>query len=274
MTQPDNRRPIASRTPGWARAGAAARARAGVSPDMVSAATIVFGGLGAAGLIASGTTAGWQRAAALIAAAACIQLRLACNLLDGMVAVEHGRGSPNGPIWNELPDRIADASFLVGAGYGAALAGAAWGEPAGWLAAVLAVLTAYIRELGRGLGLPADFSGPGAKPQRMAALTLAALVAAAEPLWGWRGQTLAVGLALIAALAAITAARRTLRLAAGLRRACSAPRHLPRVASRGGEGRSLMLPRPQRRGWVVTAKRAGMRPAANPSPQGSPVVRD
>jgi phosphatidylglycerophosphate synthase len=217
VTQLDNRRPIRSRDAGWAKAAAAALAKAGVSPDVVSAATMVFGVMGAAAFVASGSAAGWARAGLLVTAAATIQLRLVCNLLDGLVAVEHGRGGPYGPIWNELPDRIADACFVVGAGYGAALAGSWWGEPAGWLAAVLAVLTAYIRELGRGLGLPADFSGPGAKPQRMAVLTAAALVAAAEPLWGWRGTALAIGLALIVILASITAARRTLHLAAGLR---------------------------------------------------------
>ena len=89
----------------------------------------------------------------------------------------------------------------------------------GWLCGLLAVLTAYIRELGRALDQPADFSGPGAKQHRMAILTLICLIAAAEPLWGWRGLSLAAGLALIAGLTAITAARRTLRLAARLRAA-------------------------------------------------------
>ncbi|MFC3078585.1 CDP-alcohol phosphatidyltransferase family protein [Phenylobacterium terrae] len=211
-----NRRPLKSRDTGPARAAAAALARAGVSPDAVSAAAVVFAAAGGGLLAASGVLADVSRIGALIGAAACIQLRLICNLLDGMVAVEHGRGGPAGPIWNELPDRIADGLFLVGAGYGAALSGVAWGEPAGWAAAVFAVLTAYVRELGRALGQPADFSGPMAKSHRMALLTLAALIAAAEPLWGWRGQTFAIACALVAAGAALTAARRTLRLARGL----------------------------------------------------------
>ena len=218
----DNRRPLKSRDTGWARRGAAALARMGVKPDMVSAGAVAFAALGAAALVASGSAATGLRAALLILAALAIQLRLVCNLMDGMVAVEHGQGGPHGPIWNELPDRVADALFLIAAGYGASRAGAAWGEPLGWLCAVLAVLTAYVRELGRGLGQPADFSGPGAKPQRMAILTLCCLVAAIEPLWGSRGQSLAVGLALIAALAAITAVRRTLHLAARLRAASGA----------------------------------------------------
>lgn len=212
-----NRRPLKSRDTGWARGAAAMLARAGVRPDAVSAGALVFALVGGVAFAASGRSGGAARAGLLLAAAVSIQLRLVCNLLDGMVAVEHGRGEPSGPIWNELPDRIADALLLVGAGYGASLAGAAWAEPLGWLAAVLAVLTAYVRELGRGLGQPADFSGPGAKPQRMAVLTLAALVSAAEPLWDWRGQSLVAGLALIALLAALTVGRRTFTLAARLR---------------------------------------------------------
>lgn len=212
-----NRRPLKSRDTGWARAGAAMLARAGVTPDAVSAGAVVFGLAGGALLAASGTLDGAARVAALVGGAACIQLRLVCNLMDGMVAVEHGRGGPLGPIWNELPDRVADAAFLVGAGYGAALAGATWGEAAGWAAAVFAVLTAYVRELGRALGQPADFGGPMAKPQRMALLTAAAIVAIFEGQWGWRGETLAGALVLIAIGAALTAAVRTGRLAARLK---------------------------------------------------------
>ena len=61
-------------------------------------------------------------------------------MLDGMVAVEGGKGSPDGPIWNEAPDRYSDIVILVGAGYGAAFAGAA-SPSLGWAAAVFAVMT-------------------------------------------------------------------------------------------------------------------------------------
>jgi phosphatidylglycerophosphate synthase len=212
----DNRRPIRSRQSGWARAGAAWLARRGVSPDRISAGAVGFGVIGAAAFILGGSGHGPTRAAAFALAALAIQGRLVCNLLDGMVAVEHGRGGPCGPIWNELPDRIADILLLAGAGYGAALAGSAFAVDAGWAAALLAVLTAYVRELGRGLGAPADFGGPGAKPQRMALLTAAALVSAFEPLWNGRGQVLCAALALIAVLAGLTAALRTRRLASVL----------------------------------------------------------
>jgi phosphatidylglycerophosphate synthase len=215
MSQPslENRRPLKSRSAGWAKGAATALARAGVTPDHISAASIVFAALGCGLFLAAGAAQAGARAALLIGAGACIQLRLLCNLLDGMVAVEHGRGSAAGPIWNELPDRIADALFLVGAGYCACRAGWPAGAPLGWLAAWLAALTAYVRELGRGLDFLADFAGPMAKPHRMAALTLTCVVAAMEPLWGWRGEAILVGLGVIAAGAALTLARRTRTLA-------------------------------------------------------------
>ncbi|HEX5379099.1 MAG TPA: CDP-alcohol phosphatidyltransferase family protein [Phenylobacterium sp.] len=218
MTEtPENRRPLKSRGAGWAQGLASGLAKAGASPDMISAGSIIFALFGLlAFLYAAGDHTPVGRGALLIGAGVCIQLRLICNLLDGMVAVEHGKGGPSGPIWNELPDRIADALFLVGAGYCASLAGFTLGAPLGWAAAVLAVLTAYVRELGRGLGFAADFSGPMAKPHRMAALTLTCAVAAFEPLWGWDGHSLILGLLVIVAGAAWTVVRRTRTLAARL----------------------------------------------------------
>jgi phosphatidylglycerophosphate synthase len=211
MSDTDNRRPLKTRGAAWAGRLADALGRARVSPDIISATSVAFAVLGASLLLWSGATESMGfRAFLLVIAAVTIQLRLLCNMLDGMVAVEHGLGGPNGPIWNELPDRIADVLFLTAAGYAA---GVEW---LGWLAALLAMLTAYVRELGRGLGQPADFSGPMAKPHRMAALTLACLVAAAEPLWGWHGHAMIIGLAVIAALTAFTAVRRTRHLARGL----------------------------------------------------------
>ncbi|HZZ36952.1 MAG TPA: hypothetical protein VFE03_14610 [Caulobacteraceae bacterium] len=47
----------------------------------------------------------------------------------------------------------------------------------------------------------------------MAALTLTAIVAALEPLWGWRGQSLAIGLVVIGLGAFLTVWRRTRTLA-------------------------------------------------------------
>jgi phosphatidylglycerophosphate synthase len=213
-TDTGNRRPIAARDAGWAHWLAAQAAGAGASPDLISALSFAFAALGAGLLLWAGLIqAVWLRAALFIGAAAAIQLRLVCNLIDGMVAVEHRRGGTAGPIWNELPDRFSDVALLAAAGYAVAASGIAGGVVAGWTCATLALTCAYVRELGRGMGFAADFSGPMAKPHRMAALTAACLVGAVEPLWGWRGQSLMIGLVVIALGAAVTVARRTRTLA-------------------------------------------------------------
>jgi phosphatidylglycerophosphate synthase len=133
-----------------------------------------------------------------------------------MVAVEYGEGSPTGPLWNELPDRIADLLFMVGAGYATYSLGWGIGPALGWLAGALAILTAYVRELGRDLGFPADFSGPMAKPQRMAALTILCIIAALEPFWGGHGLVMVAGLIVIVGGTGWTVIRRVRRLARAL----------------------------------------------------------
>ena len=81
-----------------------------------------------------------------------------------------------GELYNEIPDRVSDAAVLVGLGY------AAGGHPAlGWAAALLAVMTAYIRSTGKNAGAAQCFVGPMAKQHRMWIVVVAALVAAAWP---------------------------------------------------------------------------------------------
>ena len=211
MAQDDNRRPLASRDSGWARSIARRLSAAAITPNQISMASMVMAALAGAGFWLAGTAdAGW-RAALLLAAALFCQLRLLCNLFDGMVAIEGGKQAPDGPFWNEFPDRIADILIFVGAGYGA-------GVPAlGWAAAGLAVLTAYTRELGRTCGLPADFSGPMAKQHRMATITAAALLSLLEPLWRGHNEVLVIALWLIAVGAALTTLRRAANVVRALR---------------------------------------------------------
>jgi phosphatidylglycerophosphate synthase len=98
--------------------------------------------------------------------------------LDGLMAVENGKSSKVGDLFNEFPDRIADVVLLVAAGY-AARSGEL-GVTLGWLAAVLAVGTAYIRAFGARYAPAQDYSGPMAKPQRMFVLTVGSLICAME----------------------------------------------------------------------------------------------
>lgn len=143
-------------------------------------------------------------------AAAAIQLRLLCNLLDGLMAVESKLKSVHGDLFNEIPDRIADSLVLVAAGYATA---APWLGPAlGWAAALLAVGTAYARVLAGSLGAPQRFLGPMAKQHRMFAVTIACLAAAVEQTARGTNQMLLVALALIVFGTAVTLVRRVIAL--------------------------------------------------------------
>lgn len=201
-----NRRPLKSRSTAWARAGSRWLLRAGFRPNTVSLLSVAFAAGAGACLAAAFRVTPEMGMALLLLAAAGVQLRLLCNLMDGLLAVEGGLQTPGGEVFNDLPDRLADTLILLGAGYG--LTAWPWGPPLGWLAAWLAVMTAYVRVLGGSCGLPQRFSGLMAKPQRMAVLTGAAAAAALAP-EPWRQSVIAVALALIAAGSLLTVITRT-----------------------------------------------------------------
>jgi len=208
MTAP--RRQLATRQAGWAVALARALARSGVRPNAVSIAGILFAAASGAAFAAAPALDGNRRAVALVAAAACIQLRLLCNLLDGMLAVEQGLKSKTGDIYNEIPDRVADIFILVGAGYSAR--DLPYGVTLGWAAALAAVVTAYIRVFAGSIGAKQQFTGPMAKQHRMFTLTVATLIAFVETLGGFPARAIRIGLAVIIAGSIVTAIRRTLRI--------------------------------------------------------------
>jgi phosphatidylglycerophosphate synthase len=204
MTTGD-RRPLASRDTHWARATAQWLAARSVTPNRISQASIACGALAGAAFWLAGQNESLPRSLLLLAAAAFCQLRLLCNLFDGMVAVEGGKAEADGPFWNEFPDRVADIAIMAGIGYGIALPGL------GWAAAAFSVLTAYVRELGRANGAPSDFSGPMVKQHRMALVTAAAVITAFEFVWHGRNEVLTAALWIVAVGAALTALRRAWR---------------------------------------------------------------
>jgi len=201
-----NRRPLKSRSTSWAAAVARLALASGISADGVSILGIFISLVGAAALVAH-FAAPWH----LLVGAAAVQLRLLCNMIDGMVAVEGGRKSPYGPIYNELPDRIEDSLLLVAAGYAA---DPVIGLIIGLTAALLAAICAYVRLLGGTLGLPQDFVGPQAKPHRMFVLTVGLLAALLAALLGEDGSWWLMGaLLFICAGTTLTIVRRTWRIA-------------------------------------------------------------
>ena len=177
MADLKNRRPLKSRDTGWAQAISGRLAAANITPNQISAASVVFAAFAGACFAGVDRSAPGLDIALLLAGAGFVQMRLLCNLFDGMVAVEAGRGDATGPFWNEVPDRLADMLILVGFGVGAGV------TSAGWAAACLAVLISYLRAFGASLDQVSDFSGPMAKQHRMAAVTIAAILAASLAMW-------------------------------------------------------------------------------------------
>jgi phosphatidylglycerophosphate synthase len=208
-----DRRPIATRNAGWAQRAAQRLAASRITPNHISIASMGFAALAGGAFWWAGSATGWPAALLFLIAALGCQLRLICNLLDGMVAMEGGKREASGPFWNEFPDRVADILIFGGAGLG-------MGAPAlGFAAAAFAVFTAYVRELGRASGAPSDFSGPMAKPQRMATMTAAAGIAALAIIGWWDARSvLAIALWIVTLGAALTVLRRALRLVGWLKR--------------------------------------------------------
>ena len=204
------RRALATRDAGWAQAMARWLGHAGVRPDSVSIAGLVFAAATCGAFYIAANVASDIRALTLLLAAAAIQLRLLCNLIDGMLAVEEGFASRTGDIYNDLPDRISDVLILVGAGYSAR--DLAYASTLGWLAAILAILTAYVRVLGGSLGATQHFVGPMAKQHRMFTLTIATLLSAADTMFGMPPRAMRVGLGVIVAGSIMTVCRRTARV--------------------------------------------------------------
>ena len=206
--KPGGRRPLKSRDIPLFRALAAGLARVGISPNAISFSSVVFAC--AAGLAFAFTShcTGWSLRVHWLLAAGCIQLRLIANMIDGMVAVEGGKGGPTGELWNEAPDRVADAAILIGAGF------AAGGEAMlGFGAALASVFVAYVRALGASVGAGQIFIGPQAKPHRMFVLTVVSLVMAVVEF-----PLMKAALWLVIAGCVVTAWRRLARIAAFLRR--------------------------------------------------------
>lgn len=221
--RPLERRPIASRDLEVSRRVASWLARRGASPNLISVAGMASGI--AAGLCLYATSqAGpfWQRVA-WVGSAAFLQLRLTANLLDGMVAIESGRASPLGELYNEVPDRVSDAAAFIGAGY------AAGGHVAlGYGAACVAIFTAYVRAMGKVAGASQEYCGPMAKQHRVFVMTVVALYCGLTPqswqpdliLSEWTDPPIGLagaGLALIIAGGLWTAARRLRRIASNLK---------------------------------------------------------
>lgn len=214
---PPSRRPLRTRGRAWARALAAWLTSRGATPNVISAFSLVPAAGAGAGFLLLPHVSRALQVLILLLVAGCIQLRLLANMLDGLVAVEGGRRTATGDLFNEVPDRLADVMILAPAGYAIQGIGVL-GVTIGWLVAMLAVLTAYVRLLGGSLGLPQSFIGPMAKQHRMAVLTLTCVLSVVEVIVsGFAGRILLAGMVVIGLGAAVTMVRRLSRIARQLR---------------------------------------------------------
>ncbi len=205
------RRPLKSRQTAWANALAQLLVKWRIAPNAISISSVFFSLAAAAALYFSADVNGGERALLLLLAVAGIQGRLLCNLLDGMVAIEGGRHTKSGEIFNDLPDRIADALILIGAGYGAQQH--PFGRELGFIAAALAIFTAYVRMLGGASGLKQSFIGPMAKQHRMATLTVTCVLSLVETRFWSAGTLLWIALMVINLGCFVTIWRRTAHIA-------------------------------------------------------------
>jgi len=177
-----NRRPLKTRDAKWAGALARALTGLGITPNSISVVSSVFAAIAGTSLWAVGRVQpDWHCRCLLVIAACGVQLRLLCNMIDGMVAIEGGCRTKSGELFNELPDRISDAFVFIGAAY--AVPSFGWNLELGWSVAVLSVITAYIRALGVTMGAGQQFLGPMAKPHRMFTMTVTCLLGAMVPLY-------------------------------------------------------------------------------------------
>lgn len=174
--------------------------RRGVSADQVTTAGVLAGLLGGA-VIWLGDS--WHLLWLAVPVLAFI--RIAANALDGLVATASATARPAGELFNETADRISDAAFIGAVAMVSEV-------PAALAIAALAAaqLASVIGVTARAAGGTRRYEGPMGKPDRMAVLALAGLVAAfldrAQAGTAWQ-----IALALITVGALATAVNRYLR---------------------------------------------------------------
>ncbi len=219
-----DRRPIPAREFNVSKNIALRLANWGATANGISIAGMIAGVM--AGAMIAGTSA-WREYFPWLytAGALLIFIRLLANMFDGMVAIIHNRPNPLGEMFNDVPDRVSDAAILIGCGYSINSS-----PEAGYWAALFAVMTAYVRAVGKACGAPQNFSGPMAKQQRMFFCIATCLICAFAPttlvfiqggsgLDGGYQSIMAPVLWIIAAGSALTCVRRLIGINAAIKSA-------------------------------------------------------
>jgi phosphatidylglycerophosphate synthase len=207
----DSRREVGTRKITFFHKLASHLVKLGLTPNQISIASAIFAILGGILFAKAASHESTAKFIFLLAALVCIQLRLICNLIDGLMAVECGLKTASGEIFNDVPDRISDIAFLIGAGI-FAQSFAPYMIHVAWLAATFAVLTAYVRILGASMTALHDFSGPMAKQHRMFLLSLGTLGSLVEMIFHAPAYTMSFALLIVALGSLVTCGRRLHRL--------------------------------------------------------------
>lgn len=195
MDNTENRRPVKARSWKIIQRGAQWFSQQEITPNQISVASIAFAafsGLCLFNLPRVESTAVWPLSFLTVFFILC---RALCNIFDGMVAIEGSKRTRSGELFNDIPDRIADTLIIVSTGYATTVV--SWAPDLGWCAGLLAVMTAYVRTLARGIGAPSDFRGPMSKVPRMVLISVACILTPLEPLIWQQGTFLFLALIII-----------------------------------------------------------------------------
>ncbi|RZV17535.1 CDP-alcohol phosphatidyltransferase family protein [Aliarcobacter butzleri] len=169
-----NRRPLKVRGSVWSQKFASYLSKKDITPNQISIGSIVASFIASIFILLISNDNLFTIWISPILAALFIQMRLLCNLFDGMVALEGGKSTKSGELFNDIPDRVSDSLLFIALGY--SITNISFGIELGYLAALFAALTAYVRVLGASMHAGSCFKGPMAKQHRMAILTIALIL--------------------------------------------------------------------------------------------------
>lgn len=177
----------------------------GITPNQLSIAGIFFSLFAGICYLMVPRYSGYEAQLYLLAVVF-ICSRALCNLSDGLIAIEYGRKTRSGEIYNDVPDRISDIFILVGASF--SVQGHPWAIHIGWSAASMALITAYIRVLGRAIGAKSYFVGPMSKNGRLWLIVPASLLEIASHYFPFGFSVIYYSLWIITVGSVITCLRR------------------------------------------------------------------
>jgi hypothetical protein len=186
---------------GWRLRNLARRARAvQLSGDALVGTGLALTVLTAAVLLWAGIVTGAPRAVLLILTAGLLSLRLMVVRLGSMTPAD-GLAAPaprNGMVRWLGP--VESAVLMAAGGLHAFGSGSDIGPVLGVIAGALVLLVSRRRRTPHAAPEPT-------KPPPTSLLAVTCLVATLDPLWGWRGQTLLIGLCVISAVLIVQALR-------------------------------------------------------------------